>query len=40
MRYNSNSSMSQNKNVNMNYNYLKNVRPVEQSFDGVGQVDL
>ena len=24
----------------MNYAYLKNVRPVEQSFDGVGQVDL
>tara|TARA_B110000285_G_scaffold227093_1_gene287825 strand:- start:1307 stop:1585 length:279 start_codon:yes stop_codon:yes gene_type:complete len=40
-RFNSNSSMSnQNVNQSMNFNYLKNVRPVEQSFDGVGQVDL
>jgi hypothetical protein len=42
MRFNSNSGMSHNKNPNVNNErYLKNVRPVEQSFDGVvGQVEL
>ena len=42
MRFNSNSGMSHNKNPNGgNERYLKNVRPVEQSFDGVvGQVEL
>jgi len=39
MRFNSNSGLS---NDGLNMNYLKNTRPVQvqQSFDGVGQVDL